>query len=193
VTVGGGVTLPEDLELLRELALRQHQELCQKREALSEQARQLDAQAEQIRWLEEYVRLLKHQRFGRRSEKSSDEQLRIFNEAEAALDAEAKAPEEEASPGIEVAAHTRQPHGRKPLPAWIPRREVLHDLPEEKKRCEADGTPLGAWPRPRSWPMWRSRSMPMHCPSIGRRRSSKVRLATSLARKPSLASIMRMA
>ena len=24
----------------------------------------------------------------------------------------------------------------------IPCREVLHDLPEEKKRCEGDGTPL---------------------------------------------------
>jgi len=127
VTVGG-VTLPEDLDSLRTLAVRQHQEL--------------EAQAEQIRWLEEYVRLLKHQRFGRRSEKSSDEQLRMFNEAEAALDAEAKAPEEEASPGIEVAAHTRRPHGRKPLPTWIPRCEVLHDLPEEQKRCAADGVAL---------------------------------------------------
>jgi len=120
------IELPEDLESLRELAHRQQRELAE--------------QAEQIRWLEEYVRLLKHQRFGRRSEQASDEQLRMFNEAEAAAGVaeEEEAPEAE----ISVAAHTRRPRGRKPLPAWIPRVEILHDLSEAEKVCEADGQAL---------------------------------------------------
>ncbi len=41
-----------------------------------------------------------------------------------------------------VAAHTRAKRGRRPLPAWMPREEILHDLPEEEKVCPQDGTAL---------------------------------------------------
>jgi len=116
--------LPEDPEALRALALRQHE--------------QLDAQSEEIRVLREYVRLLKHHRFGRTSEKRSDEQIRLFNEAEVeAGDAEAA---DEAP--VVVAAHTRRKRGRKPLPDWIPRVEIVHDLPDGQKVCAEDGTAL---------------------------------------------------
>jgi transposase len=126
------IELPDDLAALRELALRQHEELATK-------ASQLDAQADELRVLREYIRLLKHQRFGRTSEQSSDAQVRLFNEAESTADA---AEREEAEAAIPVAAHTRTPRGRKPLPAWIPRVEILHDLPEDQKRCTDDGATL---------------------------------------------------
>jgi transposase len=126
------IELPDDLAALRELALRQHEELATK-------ASQLDAQADELRVLREYIRLLKHQRFGRTSEQSSDAQVRLFNEAESTADA---AEREEAEAAIPVAAHTRTPRGRKPLPAWIPRVEILHDLPEDQKRCTDDGAAL---------------------------------------------------
>jgi hypothetical protein len=118
------IELPDDPEELRALALRQHE--------------QLDAQSEEIRVLREYVRLLKYHRFGHSSEKSSDEQIRLFNEAEVeAADAEA----EDDAPLI-VAAHTRRKRGRKPLPDWIPRVEIVHDLPDEQKVCKDSPRPV---------------------------------------------------
>ena len=125
------IELPDDPEALREIALRQQ-------EQLDEKSSLIDAQSEELRTLREYIRLLKHQRFGRKSEQSTDAQIRLFNEAEnTAADAGDK---EDAS--IPVAAHARRKGGRKPLPDWIPRVEILHDLPDEKKVCGEDGTAL---------------------------------------------------
>jgi transposase len=85
-----------------------------------------------IEFLEERVRLLTKELFGRKSEKRPVEselhQLHLFNEAEVF------ASEEEAKP-IEVPAHTRQRPKRKPLPAELPRVDEIHDIPEEKKVC----------------------------------------------------------
>jgi transposase len=125
------IELPDDPEALRELALRQQQQLDEK-ESL------VDAQADELRILREYIRLLKHHRFGRSSEQSSDAQIRLFNEAEST--AEDAGEEEDVS--IVVEAHTRKKRGRKPLPDWIPRLEIVHDLPEEEKVCREDGTAL---------------------------------------------------
>lgn len=126
------IALPDSLEELRELALRQHSEL-------HGQSQRIEAQTEEIRVLREYIRLLRHQRFGRKSEQSSEAQLRMFNEAEAELDASEQA-EREAT--VSVGAHTRKRRGRRPLPEWIPRVEILHDLAEAEKVCGEDGTAL---------------------------------------------------
>jgi len=125
--------LPDDVDALRALALQQQTELDAKSE-------RIDAQAAQIRQLEEYVRLLKHLRFGRTSEKTPREQCGLFNEAEVAADSAEK--EEDVAPGVAVAGHTRSPRGRRPLPDFLPRVEILHDLPEAEKVCAADGTAL---------------------------------------------------
>ena len=93
----------------------------------------------EITQLREYIRLLKSQRFGATSERSHRDQLGLFNEAEALAAAEREAA---AEPGVAVAAHTRTPRGRRPLPAWMPREEILHDLPEAEKVCPHDGAAL---------------------------------------------------
>jgi transposase len=36
---------------------------------------------------------------------------------------------------IEISSHTRKKKGPKPLPDHLPRIEVIHDLPEEEKKC----------------------------------------------------------
>jgi transposase len=126
------IDLPGDSEALRELALRQQKQL-------DEKSSLIDAQAEELRTLREYIRLLKHQRFGRKSEQISNEQIRLFNEAEST--AEETGEEEEDAP-ILVEAHTRRKGGRKPLPDWIPRVEILHDLSDDEKVCARDGTVL---------------------------------------------------
>ena len=124
--------LPADLEALRALALHQQHEIDTRDE-------KIDALGDEIRQLREYVRLLRHQRFGRSSEQTSRLQLGLFNEAEVAADAAEK---DDASAGVEVAAHTRRPHGRRPLPSFLPRIEIVHDLPDAAKVCATDGTAL---------------------------------------------------
>lgn len=121
--MGETAALPEDVERLRALLIE--------REAAIEER---DAEIAQLR---EYVRLLKSQRFGARSEKTPREQLGLFNEAEVLA---ASAEDEE--PAVEVAAHRRTRRGRRPLPAWMPREEIVHDLPEEEKVCPHDGQRL---------------------------------------------------
>ena len=90
--------------------------------------------------LEEEIRFLKDRLFGRKTDRIEDEhQERLFNEAEAG--AEQSEESEQQAPAIVVAAHTRRPRGRRPLPENLPREEVVHDIPEEQKIC-ACGAPL---------------------------------------------------
>jgi transposase len=117
--VGESAALPQDVETLRAMLAERDVEIAQ---------------------LREYIRLLKSQHFGAKSERSHRDQLGLFNEAEALVAAASEEPE---VPAIEVAAHTRTPRGRRrPLPAWMPREEILHDLPETEKVCPHDGAAL---------------------------------------------------
>jgi len=102
----------------------------------------------EIAQLREYVRLLKSQRFGSSSERTHRDQLGLFNEAEALAAGGSGVPEDE--PEICIAAHTRKRRGRRPLPAWMPREEILHDLAEDEKVCPHDGTALVEIARERS-------------------------------------------
>jgi transposase len=83
--------------------------------------------------LREQVRHLRAKLFGRKTEKDlhvqDDGQGLLFNEAEAFSSVE------EVKEDIEIKAHKRKKRGRKPLPADIPRIDVIHDLSEEEKVC----------------------------------------------------------
>jgi transposase len=116
-------SLPDDVESLKTLVIEREAAL---------QERDLE-----IQQLREYVRLLKSQRFGASSERIHRDQLGLFNEAEQLVDKDAQ---EEAL--IKVPSHTRAKGGRRRLPAWMPREEILHDLPEEEKICAHDGEAL---------------------------------------------------
>jgi len=84
-----------------------------------------------IDFLEERIRLLQKELFGRKTEKQpkvDQKQLLLFNEADD--------PEQDDLPEkITVPAHTRKKRGRRPLPAEIPRVEVVLDIPEDEKVC----------------------------------------------------------
>lgn len=118
--------LPDDVEILKAFILEQQEQLARK--------------DTQITTLREQLNLLIAKRFGPSSEKGDKQQLGLFNEAETALDAEEVKSEDVET--LTVPSHTRNKPGRKPLPDYIERVEVLHDLPEEEKVCPHDGTPL---------------------------------------------------
>jgi len=87
----------------------------------------------QINSLNELLRIYRYRQFGNKSEKSSPNQLSIFNEADLP-----KTPEKiiQADEEIHIAAHTRtKSPGRKPLPENLPREQRIYDLAEEEKIC----------------------------------------------------------
>lgn len=101
----------------------------------------LDLAAE-TRFLREQFNLQMQRRFAASSEKHKyPGQHELFDEAEAeALTADdAATPADTDATSTAVGAHRRHKPGRKPLPADLPRVEVIHDLSEDDKVCRADG------------------------------------------------------
>ncbi|MDH5232362.1 MAG: IS66 family transposase [Gammaproteobacteria bacterium] len=118
--------LPDDIEALKEI-IRSHQ------------SRESHLQ-NQIDQLLEQIRLARHQRFGSQSEKSSPDQLGLFNEAE--TDQAEVETLDNTTTGTTVQSHQRKKSGRKPLPVELPRIEVIHDLEDSEKTCPHDGHTL---------------------------------------------------
>jgi cell division protein FtsL len=107
--------------------------LAEKDSHITQQSQQLTQQSQQINALSEMLRIYRYRQFGNKSEKSSNAQMSIFNEAELPkkVDTIVDADEE-----IYIASHTRKKSpGRKPLPADLPREERIYDLAENEKTC----------------------------------------------------------
>lgn len=104
-------TLPNDLDALKQLLAQ-----AQSRVAL----------------LEEENALLRHRLFGRKSEQSTESsaaQLPLFNEAESLAEPR---PQESDEDSVKPAKRRGK---RKPLPAQLPRIDVVHALPEHELTC----------------------------------------------------------
>jgi len=92
-------------------------------------------QQQQIAQLEQRIRLLNLIIYGSRSEKKphtgQSQQFSLFDEAEQTVEEQKPQTFEEACAPV----HTRGKRGRRPIPADLPRVEVVHDLPETEKTC----------------------------------------------------------
>lgn len=77
--------------------------------------------------------------YGRKSEKLDPNQLLLFAQevlaAAAAEPTPEPTPEPEPAPAPTPAKPPIKGHGRKPLPANLPRKRVVHDVPPEKRLC----------------------------------------------------------
>lgn len=110
--------LPDDPVLLKQL--------------LEQMLSERESDKGKIVHLEEENALLRQRLFGRKSEQTADPatpQMALFNEAESVAELVDEAVEEE------VVAPTRRRGKRKPLPADLPRIEVIHELPEHELTC----------------------------------------------------------
>jgi transposase len=122
--------LPDDPALLKQMIA----DLAMKHETLDQKYSHLEEKYNTLR------RLL----FGKKSEKLSPEdehQMRLFNEAE---DGSEESPGAIDDTGTEsavtrVAGYTRKKGGRKPLPEYLHREEIIHDLTEEERSCPCCG------------------------------------------------------
>ena len=110
--------LPDDPVLLKQMLVQMFGE------------RQVDKG--QIVDLKEQVKLLRDRLFGRKSEQTVDPQtpqLALFNEPESIMVPVSEESDEEA------VTPTKRRGKRKPLPADLPRIEVIHELPEHELTC----------------------------------------------------------
>ncbi|MEH6359070.1 MAG: IS66 family transposase [Pseudomonadales bacterium] len=97
--------------------------------------KQLSVKDGQILHLQEENTLLRQRLFGRKSEQTTDSQspqIGLFNEAES-LAAETPAEDDEETVKAEPAKKRGK---RKPLPAELPRVDVIHELPEHELTCD---------------------------------------------------------
>jgi len=115
----GADNLPDDPVLLKQMLLLAHGKVAQ---------------------LQEQVALLRHKLFSPKSERSPEDadspQLAMFNEAEELIEAPAAAPAEAEAEAEEVVASVKRRGKRKPLPANLPRMEIIHELPAHELTCE---------------------------------------------------------
>ena len=124
----GDAALPDDLDT----AHRQ----------IREQAETLRRQGRLIARLQHQLEKLLRQRYGKKGEGADPDQLLLF-----AQDAPAQAePTSPTPPPLVPAGSKPDGHGRKPLPAGLPRRRIVHDVPPEGRACPECGSerrPMG--------------------------------------------------
>ena len=99
---------------------------------IENQQNEISAYKSKYAVLLEQIRLERQRRFSSSSEKN-DLQPDLFDEAGVELSEEVR---EQLTDVVEVTSHTRNKHPiRRPLPSYLPREEVLHDLSETEKVC----------------------------------------------------------
>lgn len=125
-------SLPDDLATC--------QSVIQQLRATTEQLHEALAQAQRRnRQLEHRLELLLKARFGPRADRLNPAQLLLFAE-ELLAKAEAAAPAAATPASNSAAAAQRKGHGRRRLPAELPRQQVVHDLSDAEKPCPCCGT-----------------------------------------------------
>jgi len=105
---------------------------------IREQAETLRQQGQLITKLQHQLEELLRQRYGKKAEKIDPDQLLLFTrEIEILAQTEPMAP----APADEPAVAQTKPngHGRKRLPASLPRRRIVHDLTAEDRACPECG------------------------------------------------------
>ena len=121
-------SLPDDVEELKKL-------LAESRSVIGElEEEKIFLKQQNVRMADE-LSLLRHRLFGSTSEKLTEEdrlQRQLFDEAEMAAESPTV---EEPAETQQVKSYQRRKPKRRPLPANLPREEVVHDIAEEEKVC----------------------------------------------------------
>lgn len=145
-------SLPHDAAALRALCLQLQASLAQHHAVLAQQNETVQQQAQKIAQLEQRLAKLLARTFGKQREKLDPDQLLLFDREElTALSAElaAAAAEREAAANEPAASATesaaqsapakRKGHGRRELPAHLPREQKRYELSPEQRVCPCCG------------------------------------------------------
>ena len=137
-----GTVLSSDIEALQTLIAQQTAQISELDQALLTRDARIAELTRRAELLQEQLNLAIARRYGARSEKGPSPQMGLFDEAE--VEAERQALEATEAPVVEseVAGHVRKARGyRKPLPAALPRLDIIHELPEDERQGP-DGRPM---------------------------------------------------
>ena len=119
------------------------QQLRQEVELLRAQRQQLLEQHTQhtrtIDQLQHQLQYLLRRLFGRSAEKLDSKQMQLFETLLAHLAPPTPAPASTPETAPAPPRPASNGHGRRRLPADLPRQKVIHDLPEEQKPCPCCG------------------------------------------------------
>lgn len=105
------------------------EELLKRIQALESQNETLQSKVED---LTNKLDLMIIEKFGKKSEKVSPLQPELFEELN---DQDLEDNVHTSGEELEVPTHKRKKAGRKPISDRIPRKEIVHDIPEEDKKC----------------------------------------------------------
>lgn len=145
--------LPADVEALRALCLQLQASLAQQHAVIAQQNETVQQQEQKITQLEHRLANLLQRTFGSQSEKLNPDQLLLFDQEElAALSAELaaevaqrEAAANESSPSVAADSEQlnspsqRKGHGRRELPAHLPREQQRYELTPEDRTCPCCG------------------------------------------------------
>ena len=108
--------------------------------AQREQLLQQQAQhARTIEQLQHQLQSLLRRLYGRSAEKLDSKQMQLFETLLNQLAPPTPAPVPETTPPAALPRPAANGHGRRRLPADLPRQKVIHDLPEAQKPCPCCG------------------------------------------------------
>jgi len=99
---------------------------------------QLDNSSRKLTQMEHQLQQLLRRMYGRSSEKIDPKQMALF--AEMLKQLETQNPPAEEPPRAAPTTTNHKGHGRRKIPADLPRERILHDLSEEDKPCPCCGT-----------------------------------------------------
>ena len=141
--------LPSDIPSLKLVLSKYHTILLEKDKDLQDRDIRIKKLLQDNVYLQEQVSYFKSLKFYPKSERLRDKseglQMELFNEAELFSDSAVKKEEEDSEEKelIDIPAHKRKKRGkRRKLPEYLPREEVVIDLPKEEKQCSKDGKEL---------------------------------------------------
>ncbi|MDT4330787.1 MULTISPECIES: IS66 family transposase [Methylomonas] len=123
------------------LSTEEYQALLGEQQRLAHQLRLMTVERD---LLKERLDAFLHRLFAAKSEARANPAQRdlFLNEAEALAPQGVPIAEEVTPEAVEVAGHSRQKRGRKPLDPHLPREIVRHELPEAERVCTHDGAYL---------------------------------------------------
>ena len=124
-------------ELLRASAQQSSREVERLRAERDEYLEQLKHKDREIDSLQHQLQALLRRYYGRSSEKMDPNQRLLFEDL---IDqAIPEIPDEVADDASSETSPKRKGHGRRRLPADLPREKIIHDLPEDEKPCPCCG------------------------------------------------------
>jgi transposase len=138
------LSLPDDPAALKALLLRERKRFDSEREqhqqTLAHYEQTVADQQQQLGQLQHRLMQLLRRLYGPKQERFDPRQLTLFDGEElAALTDEFAREQEPDDAGTSTRKRRRKGHGRRPLPAHLPREECRHELPDEDRACPCCG------------------------------------------------------